>query len=301
MSNYQSIKQVLLWGYKIFKDKKIESAYFDAELLLAHTLKKPKEFLHTYPKQKLKKSRLAAYRKFIRRRLELEPIAYLTGQKEFFSLNFYVDKNVLIPRPETEILVEEILNEIKESIRQPQKKFTIIDVGAGCGNIAISLAKNLHKKLHYSIFALDQSEPALKIAKKNAFRHRIKNFKFLKGDLLKPFLVKKIIKTELLIIAANLPYLTLCQWQKNKELHFEPKSALVAGPDGLKYIKLFLTQLPQLILKNKKLKKIISYLEINPAQSKKIKKLANQYLPNSQIKIKKDLAGRDRLVILKFP
>jgi release factor glutamine methyltransferase len=170
------------------KTKNIKSAQLEAGLLLAHLLKK-KEFLFTYPEKKLTTNQFNKYRALIKRRLNLEPIAYLTGHKEFYGLDFRVNKNVLIPRPETEMMVEETLKLITNN---PQPT-TIIDIGTGSGCIIIALAKELlNKELgikDYEFFAVDNSEAALVVAQKNAKLHGVeKKIKLLKGNLLKPLI-----------------------------------------------------------------------------------------------------------------
>jgi release factor glutamine methyltransferase len=157
--------------------KTSSSPILDIELLLTKILKKPKEYLFEYPEKNLTNSQLKKFKKLFNKRAKGEPVAYLLSHKEFYNLDFKVNKNVLIPRPETEILVEEVLIYIKKN-----KTHLIFEIGVGSGAIIISLAKQIKKT---EFFATDISLKALNIAKQNAKFHKTK-IKFFKGDLLEP-------------------------------------------------------------------------------------------------------------------
>lgn len=295
-----TIKQALVKASQKLNKAKIKSAALDAEILLAFALKKTKEYLHTHPEKKLTSNQLKKYNSLINRRAKLEPVAYLINHKEFFGLGFYVDKNVLIPRPETETLVEEALKiaylprrrRRVEAGKLKAKSYKLIDIGTGSGCIAVALAKNLPKA---KIIAIDSSSKALKIAKKNARINKVsKRIKFIKSNLLTASQLS-IVNCQLL--TANLPYLTPAQYKQNPELKHEPKNALVAGPDGLKYYRQLFHQISKQYsheFANNSHKLVI---EIDPSQTFKIKKLIKKYHPESKIQIKKDLSGLDRVVI----
>ena len=280
-----NIKQTLDQAILKLKKTKNPSATLDAEVLLIEILKKPKEFLYTYPEYVLTKSQTANFKKLINRRVQHEPVAYLIGRKEFYSLDFVVDKNVLIPRPETEMLVEQLINYKLSAI---DHKPTIYDIGTGSGCIAVTLKKILPK---VNVVAIDISKSALNIAKKNAKKHKVK-IKFIQSNLLEKIKNKKIN-----IIVANLPYLKQVSnkiiKQKNNTLNYEPPRALWAKNNGLAlYEKMFrqITDLkyqPQMIL-----------CEIDPRQTKQIKTIAKKHLPQFDCQIKKDLAGKNRVLIL---
>ena len=191
----------------------------EAEVLLCYVLKKDKSWLYSHQFNILSSDRTRRYQKLIVRRKEGVPTAYLTHSKEFFGLNFYVSESVLIPRPETELLVEGALKFRK---RRPK----ILDVGTGSGNIIISIAKNRKG----DFYASDIAAESLKIARKNAAKHKVK-IKFYKSDLFKNL---PQIKFDLII--ANLPYL----W--NNYPKFEPRTALDGGKNGLKIIENFFKQ-----------------------------------------------------------
>ncbi|MEK7653389.1 MAG: HemK/PrmC family methyltransferase, partial [Patescibacteria group bacterium] len=191
-----TINKTLQTATKKLKRAKMPSAELDAEVLLSCAVKKPKEFLFTHPEYQLNKKQEQKFNRFISCRAKGEPVAYLIGHKEFFGLDFVVNKNVLIPRPETELLVEEVINFVKKTISH--KPYAIYDVGTGSGNIAIALAKNLPRA---KIIATEKSAKALIMAKKNTRLNKVK-IDFYRGDLLTPVKNKKID-----VVVANLPYL----------------------------------------------------------------------------------------------
>ncbi len=283
-----NIKQTLAeYSQKL---KKISSSpNLDVELLLDKVLNKRKEYLYEYPEKKLTKAQIIKFKKLFSRRLKGEPIAYILGHKEFYNLDLKVNKNVLIPRPETELLVEEVIKYVSKL----KKQYSIIDIGVGSGAIIIALAKNLKKGQFYGT---DISEKALAIAEQNAKSYKVK-IKFLKGDLLQAISQKLKAQSSKLIITANLPYLdkkeeNLLPSSDTKGLKFEPKNAWDGGPEGLKYFKEFFNQIKKFELKPKAI-----FLEIGHKQASKIKKLA-KVLPDYKFKVKKDLCGLDRLIIL---
>ncbi len=278
----------------------------DIDILIAFVIKKPREFILTHPEFELNRQQFNKLKNLIKRRKKGDPIAYLVGQKEFYGFNFFVNKNVLVPRPETELIVEEVLK-----IINPNLETQIIDVGTGSGCIIISVAIEFKKK-HGNVggvkfFAVDISPEALKVARKNANVFNLGNrIKFLKGDLLSSlkfsgqgrrqlvFQKSEIIKNDIIIIA-NLPYLTPRQIKESPSIQAEPRLALEAGHDGLKYYRLILAQ-----IKRKKLFSAKILFEIDPSQVQGIKKIIFNYLPKAKIEIIKDLAGFDRVVKLKF-
>jgi len=258
----------------------------DAEVLLCYVLKIGKTKLYQDLEKKLSTEQLKKYQTLIAQRKKYKPVAYLTRHKEFYGLDFYVDERVLVPRPDTELLVEEIIKYAKKNKNQ---QLEIADVGTGSGCIAIALAKYLPAA---KIYAIDISPKALAVAKINMGKHHLaKQIKLLRGDLLAP------LKKKVGIIVANLPYLA----QKNiphiapDVIDYEPAQALFAGADGLKYYQKLLSQAnyylrqPGLIV-----------LEIDPSFKDKILRLAQKAFSKSKITIKKDLAGQDRVLIIKI-
>lgn len=236
----------------------------DAEVLLAHVLKKNKAWIFANPEHRLAPAQAVKYRKLIKKRRRGIPAAYLLGRKEFFGLDLKVTPDVLIPRPETELLVELAL---KLMTTNYSLLTTILDIGTGSGNIIVSIAKKLSVILEarqrrddrirsyrslrslqddkiINLYATDISRKALQIARANARRHAVaNNIKFFHGNLLDPFFGHWSLGIGHSIIIANLPYLTSNQVRANPDLRHEPLNALVGGNDGLKYYRKLFKQI----------------------------------------------------------
>lgn len=270
----------------------IDSPQLDSELLIAHLLKKPREFVIAHPEKKLTASQAKSLEKLIKKRGQGQPVAQLTGKKDFYGYTFKVNHSVLTPRPETEMLVEEALSIIEAD---PQASWKIVDVGTGSGAIIIALAKELEKRnpKHVQLFATEISQPALMVAKQNARSHKIQDkIKFLKGDLLKP-----LKKNKVNLIVANLPYLSFEEYYNSpfyQTLKWEPKIALTDEKDGLENFRKFFGQAP------KYLKTGTIILEIGYDQADRIKKIAKCAYPQLRIQIKKDPCGFDRVAIVNI-
>jgi release factor glutamine methyltransferase len=279
-----NIKSSLIKSVKQLSSKKIKSPHLEAELLLSKTLNKPREFILVHPEHELTTEQTKLYNQFIKKRINGWPIAYLVGDKEFYGLTFFVNNNVLIPRPETELIINEVFKIEKQNN-------SIIDIGTGSGCIVITLAVLLkNKKINF--FASDISEKALYLAQKNAKRYNVNNqIKFNKSDLLDIY-IKRKYKFNNLIIIANLPYLTKDQIKNADSIKKEPKLALDGGKDGLDYYRKLLQQVKELIYKN-----LYLLMEIDPSQKKKISSLIKKELPNLNLIIKKDFKKHSRLVI----
>jgi release factor glutamine methyltransferase len=230
-------------------------------------------------------------------RLKNEPLAYILSHQGFYGLDFKVSRHTLIPRPETELLVEEI-------VKTKPKNSIIIDVGTGSGNIIISLCKSIENKNTY--YGADISPKALQIAKYNAKRHKLNSkIKFIKSDLLNYFLNNLTIKPfNNLIIVANLPYLSEkiynCVSKDIKK--YEPKIALLGGYNGLDCYKKLFKQI-KIIKKSCYVLpaspaggRVTCYVEISPEQKPKLEKILKKYFPKSRLKFQKDLAKKWRVV-----
>ncbi|MBD3311097.1 MAG: peptide chain release factor N(5)-glutamine methyltransferase [Candidatus Magasanikbacteria bacterium] len=278
---------------KLLQKSKIDRR--ESELLLSHVLQKTREFIISHPKQKISKLQEIKYKALAKKRSRVVPIAYLTGNKEFYGTNFLVNKYVLIPRPETEMIVEEVL-----SILKNKDKTILIDVGTGSGCIPISVSSALGDSsgTTYKIFATDISRKAIRIAKKNAKKHKVK-IEFLHGNLLQPIINKKLLTTHCsLLIVANLPYLTEDQYRSEPSIQHEPKKALVARNQGLALYEKLFKQVRSLISNHQS--QITTIIEIDPSQSEAIPNLIKKYFPKTKIEIKKDLAELSRLVIFSI-
>ena len=271
------------FGAQKLDQAKMPSAVLDAEILLSYIIKKPKEYIFANPKIQLTKKQENLYKKLIKRRSKFEPVAYIIGYQEFFDLDLLVNKNVLIPRPETELLIEEVIKFTKNT------QFKILDVGTGSGAIAIALKKNLPNT---EVFASDISKSALKVAQKNIKLNKV-DIKLVRSNLLNEFKNGKFD-----VIVANLPYVPdknkKIKNQFTKPLKFEPAKALYAGRYGLDaYEKLF----KQIVkLKNRP---TAIFCEIGDEYLEKTEALVKKIFPTWKMEIKKDLCGKNRLLILK--
>lgn len=291
------IKEILTEYYK-----KLD--YLDLELIIANVIKKSREFLLTYPEHRLTKNQELQTKNLLARRMRNEPLAYILGYKEFSGLDFKVNKHTLIPRPETELLLEEALKELPTKdypLRSEASKLktTIVDIGTGSGNIIVSLAKQLElrsKNYELRFYGTDISTEALKIAKYNAKKHKVdKKIKFLKGNLLEPILKKDKLTNAIMV--ANLPYLdmgwkNLLKSSETKGLKFEPHTALYAGKDGLDYYRELAKQ-----LKSPSHKNITLLCEIGHIQKTEMKKI---FSFAKKIDFLKDLAGFWRVCKIKL-
>lgn len=279
----------------ILKNSKLER--IDTEILLSYLLKKDRTFLILNIDKNISEKLYKKYLFLEKKRLDNWPIAYLVGFKHFYNYKFLVNKNVLVPRPETEILIDISLN----NLLNRDKKQTIIDIGTGSGAIIITLAKELIKKNKTlynktNFIALDISNKALKIAKLNSKLNRInKKISFYKSDLLSYLIDNKknyLNNNNDLFILANLPYLKPKEL-KEKSIKHEPKLALEAGIDGLKYYRKLFKQINLIIDKNSN-QKIDIFCEINPEQKKPITNLNKRYLKDFKTVFYKDLSNNTR-------
>ena len=272
--------EALDFGIKFLKKNKITSYNIDSELLLANIQNLSRESLLINLDQIIKKKKYYDYKKLLLRRIKKEPIAYILKKKEFWNSKFSVNKNVLIPRPETEIIVEEILN-----IIETKSSKNILDVGTGSGCILLSIIK---ERPNCKGTALDISKKALNIAKTNAKMHHLENkIKFENID------IDKFMHCKYDLIVSNPPYINKIEFKRLEDnvKQFEPKIALVAGVDGLKIIK-------NLIIKSKKLLKNNGKLifEIGEKQENKVKNflMKNNFYIN---KVCKDFRSCPRVIV----
>jgi release factor glutamine methyltransferase len=208
------------------------SARLEVRYLLLHVLQKPRAWLLAHPEQSLTETQLADYRKLLQRRLQGEPVAYLLGEREFFGLNFKVTPATLIPRPETELLVELALQRIPA-----QAHYRVLDLGTGSGAIALSIA---HLRPDIEVTATDASLAALIVARENAQRFGVANAIFMHSDWFAALNGQcfDLIVSNPPYVAANDPHL------RQGDLPFEPQSALASGADGLDDIRCLVGRAP---------------------------------------------------------
>jgi len=264
-----------------------DTPQLDAEVLLAHTLQQERSWLYLHAKDTLNSWQLKTFTKLLARRENREPVAYIIGYKEFFALDFSVNHHVLIPRPETELLVETALEIINNS---NDKNALIADIGTGSGCIAISLAKHLPDAV---VFASDISCQALQLAEQNArFNQVTHRVMFFAGDLMAP------LATQVDMIVSNPPYISrpeLIAGSMMPEVQqYEPRLALNGGLDGLTILRGLLSQAVDKLKPNGSL-----LVEIGSEQGQAVTQLAQTHFPSANIQIKKDLAGLDRLLIIR--
>ncbi|NLW44012.1 MAG: peptide chain release factor N(5)-glutamine methyltransferase [Syntrophomonadaceae bacterium] len=284
MSRDWTVQDLLNWTKSRFAGLGIAEPRLEAEVLLAHALNLDRIGLYVQYDRPVNQEERASFREMIRRRVKGEPAAYITGHKEFMSLPFQVDRRVLIPRPDTEILVEESIR----LLRGYKGEVRVLDVGTGCGAIAISIARYLP---HALVYGVDISEAALEVAKANALLNGVADRVFFcQSDLL-----DSADFGTFHLIAANLPYIPS---EKMKDLppevrEYEPQQALDGGPDGLAVYRRLLPQawrhlgVPGFLL-----------LEVGDAgQAEELKRYAGEAW--SGYYILKDLGQRDRVLVLK--
>ncbi|MBW1971856.1 MAG: peptide chain release factor N(5)-glutamine methyltransferase [Deltaproteobacteria bacterium] len=281
-----TILDLINWTTDYFKKKGIPSPRRDAEVLLAHQLTTDRVGLYLKYDQPLNKDELASFRNLVKRRAKREPIQYIIGKKEFFSVDFEVNPSVLIPRPETEILVEEILKELK---KREEKFINILEIGTGSGAVSIILKKEIP---FLNIFATDISFDALKIAKENANRIvKREKIQFIGADKFSPFKEKKGGIFD--FIVSNPPYIPEGQIQNLQEeiRLFEPISALDGGKDGLDFIKVLIEKSPFFLRNNGML-----FIEIGEGQAEKVLDFIKSTGSFESVKVKEDLSGIKRVV-----
>lgn len=275
-----TISQALDWASGQLRASS-PTARLDAELLLAHVLGWPRARLLAEGRLPLDPQRESAFRSLVARRAALEPVAYLIGHKEFYGLDFVVDARVLVPRPETELLVEKALERLKvRTLERPN----IVDVGTGSGAIAVALALHLPEA---QIMAIDISPAALELARQNVERHGLtERVRLLEGDLLDP------LDQPVDLIVSNPPYTILSEIDEGVRRH-EPRQALDGGADGLDLYRRLLAAAPAKLRPGGAV-----LLEIGATQAAAVAELARRSFPEASVAVHQDLAGRDRVIVI---
>ncbi len=279
-----TLLRVLEWTTSRFIKAEIESARLEAQLLLAHVLSCDRVALYTAYDKPLADEELAQFRMLIRRRLAGESVAYLIGRKEFWSREFKVDRRVLVPRADTEVLVEAVLDRTADFVQGP-----IADVGTGSGVIAITLACELPQR---AVVAIDISSDALDVAHQNAEANGVNDrVRFVQGNLLDS------VSGPFAVLVANLPYVESAQIPRlDAEVRCEPHQALDGGTDGLDLIRELIQAAPSVLADNGWL-----FLEHGDDQGKAIRALLNSCPRFKDAETKRDLAGRERVTMAMKP
>ncbi len=330
MTGEATVREALRWGEQALAQSALDTPRLDAEILLAYALGITRAQLHVHSQSQLSSTELAHYHQLIERRARSEPVAYIVGQKEFYGLDLFVDNRVLIPRPETELLVEKAIeisqrraagvckscgserrlsseayrnqasspwatrlaSILRSAPTRPAlyMRPVVADIGTGSGAIAVSLAVHLPQAL---VYATDASSGALEVAARNCRRHRVEDrVHLLQGHLLEP------LPEPVDLIVANLPYVSQAELaQLPPEINcYEPREALNGGLDGLDHIRRLLAQAGEHIRPGG-----VVLLEIGATQGEAAIALARRHFPAAKVEIVKDYAGLDRVVMVDTP
>lgn len=276
-----NIKEALDFGKKYLNEKNIDNSILKCKIILSEILGVQKEFLIIHDMQELNKNQETKYKEFLVRLADNEPVQYIINKQEFMKLNFYVDNNVLIPQPDTEILVEKII----EISKNTNKKLKILDLCTGSGAIAISLAKNIN---NCEIYASDISKETLKIARLNSEKNEVQIY------LIESDLFENIHEYDFDIIVSNPPYIkTEIIDSLDEEVKKEPLLALDGGSDGLDFYRIIAIKAKDYLKENG-----ILALEIGYDQKNEINEIL-KYEGYKQIENIKDLANNDRVIICR--
>lgn len=271
-----------------------DTPQLDAALLLGFVLGVNKAWLYAHPIRPLSEGEIERYEELVRRRMCHEPVAYLVGFKPFYGLDITVDPRVLIPRPETELLVDRILDYLKSLVGQGERP-SVADVGTGSGAIAVALAVNVPESV---VYAVDVSDEALAVAAQNVWRYGLgEQVQLLPGYLLEP------LPAPVDVIVANLPYIATGDLSDlpPQVREYEPALALDGGVDGLRVITDLLVSLASPQGRRKLRPGGRVYLEIGAGQGDPARALAQDLLPEAEVRVVHDYADLDRMLIVALP
>ncbi len=278
-------------AHQLLDEAGIPDACLEAELLVAHVLRCRRTRVLTHPEAPLTPCQVAWLERLLQLRLKRWPLAYLTGHREFYGLELRVNRAVLIPRPETELLVDAAREQAARlAQRRGSSRLAIADVGTGSGAVAIALAKHLPDA---TIYATDASELALRVAAFNCRRHGVTwQVHLVHGDLLEP------LPGPVDLIVANLPYVATGEFPSlmPEVRDYEPRMALDGGPDGLDVVRRLLAQAPGRLNPDGSV-----VLEIGAAQGAAARELAQDAFPGARVDVLSDYAGHDRIVVISNP
>lgn len=277
------IEELLREGKKVLEKNNIEEASIISRSLLQYVLKIDRNKLVINKDEEVENNKENEYIGYIKEVAAGKPIQYITNRQEFMGLSFFVDENVLIPQPDTEILVEEAIkyaNQIKENVE-------ILDMCTGSGCIGVALAKHVKNA---KVTLVDISTKALEVAKKNAKENEVKEkVNFIQSDMFEN------IKSKFDVIVSNPPYIkTKVINELDLQVQNEPHLALDGGENGLKFYEILINEAPKYLKENGKI-----FLEIGYDQKKEVEKLARNSKLYKEIETVKDLANNDRVIELK--
>jgi len=282
-----TVLDLIGWTEAYFRKNGLVTPRLDAEVLLSFVLQKSRLQLYLSFEMPVFPDHLAIFRQLVQKRKEHTPISYLTNCREFMSLDFYVDQRVLIPRPETEILVEYVLDQTSRDDLP-----TLVDIGTGSGAIAVSLAFN---RPDWQITATDISLDALAVAETNAIRHRTQNqIEFRSGNLLSA-VANSVGGFDWVV--SNPPYISSQQYDQLPPdvQNYEPKLALLSKPDGLQLVRQLIQLAPKYLKPNGRLA-----IEIGKDQRSDVETLVHRSNQYQKIDFIPDLAGIDRVLVVQI-
>lgn len=268
-----------------------ESGPLEAQVLLGRVLGRPRSWILAHPETEFPQLLCEQYAALIQRIRGGEPLAYLTGVQEFFGLEFEVSPDVLIPRPETELLaataLQWLLDRCSEEGRS-SSSIRVVDVGTGSGCITAALAVHI---AGLRVIAADISLRALTVAERNLARHGVRDrVQLLQADLLSP------LRGPIDLLCANLPYALTRSLDGSPVIRFEPRQAIDGGPDGLRLVARAIDQAAGRLAKGG-----LALFEIDTSHADEARKMAKRLFPHALVKVKKDLAGWERLLIIHLP
>ncbi len=287
LPHVSTVRDALAWAARWLSASEVPSPRLDAEVLLAHVLGWRRARLYAVPEFRLTEAQRQTFLAFAERRRRHEPVPYITGHREFYGLDFVVDRRAMIPRPETELLVERALESLTH-VKVEAGALTAADVGTGNGIVAICLAVHLPQA---TICAMDVSIEALEVAALNVHRHGVSNrVHLLAANLLEP------LHTRVHLIVANLPYISTTRMASlaSDVVDYEPRVALDGGADGLQHIRSLLAEAGRRLLPQG-----VILLEIGAYQGRKVSALAQQHFSTAQVDVLQDYAGLDRNVRIR--
>ena len=273
----------------------MSNARLDAEVLLRFILNRDRAWFMTHANEPLDEDKRGLFEKAVARRAKREPLQYIVGKQEFWGLDFIVRPEVLIPRPETELVVETALK-ITERVRRSTEAdtpFTIVDLCTGSGCIAVSLAREMRNA---RFFAIDTSGKALAVARENARKHGVsERIRFLEGDLFQP-LEELDFRSQVDIVTANPPYIRSGDLRglQPEVRDYEPEIALIAGPEGGEIHQKIIEAAPAFLKKHGSL-----IMEMGEGQAEALIEIMNENGKYAAPEILKDLAGIERVIVAK--
>ena len=279
-----TIREILLQSRENLEVAGIPDARLESEVMVMNVMRMPRQDLFAHQEDGVNFQQEQGISQIVDRRLQREPLAYILAYKEFYGVNLLVNSNVLIPRPETETMVEHAL--FMALMGMETRELVIADVGTGTGAIAINLAIHLPAA---RIYALDTEDAVLDVAAHNIRSHNVADrIKLAKGDLLEP------LPEPVDLIVANLPYVPTSRIPTlQPEIQWEPSAALDGGNDGLSLISRLLYQAPEKLSENG-----IILLEMDPEQFPAVEELVKQLFPEATTSVEQDLAHMDRVFVI---